>query len=127
MWRERVGIEPTSRLATASTILKTVRATRPVRSHDAMASTKRPFGDRDYRCIRNHRGPPWSDRAFRRNEAAFRICAATTSLEACTVKYRGRRPMSNGGLHGACIFRDFSTCALDQVLDRRRSKASVLR
>jgi hypothetical protein len=33
-WRERVGIEPTSRLATTSAILKTVRATRPVRSHD---------------------------------------------------------------------------------------------
>ncbi len=32
-WRERVGIEPTSRLATTSAILKTVRATRPVRSH----------------------------------------------------------------------------------------------
>ena len=32
-WRERVGIEPTSRLATASPVLKTGRATRPVRSH----------------------------------------------------------------------------------------------
>lgn len=32
-WRERVGIEPTSRLATASAILKTVRTTRFVRSH----------------------------------------------------------------------------------------------
>ena len=32
-WRERVGIEPTSRLATTSAVLKTVRATRPVRSH----------------------------------------------------------------------------------------------
>ena len=34
LWRERVGIEPTSRLTTTSTILKTVRATRPVRSHE---------------------------------------------------------------------------------------------
>jgi hypothetical protein len=34
-WRERVGIEPTSRLATTSAILKTVRATRPVRSHSS--------------------------------------------------------------------------------------------
>lgn len=33
-WRERVGIEPTSRLATTSAILKTVRTTRSVRSHD---------------------------------------------------------------------------------------------
>jgi hypothetical protein len=32
-WRERVGIEPTSRLTTASAILKTVRTTRFVRSH----------------------------------------------------------------------------------------------
>ena len=32
-WRERVGIEPTSRLATTSAILKTVRTTRSVRSH----------------------------------------------------------------------------------------------
>lgn len=31
-WRERVGIEPTSRLATTSAILKTVRTTRSVRS-----------------------------------------------------------------------------------------------
>jgi hypothetical protein len=45
-WRERVGIEPTSRLATTSAILKTVRATRPVRSHDG----KTLFCSRYSRC-----------------------------------------------------------------------------
>ena len=34
-WRESVGIEPTSRLAAASAVLKTVRDTSPVLSHAA--------------------------------------------------------------------------------------------
>ena len=38
-WRESVGIEPTSPLAKASAVLKTVRATRPVHSHDVARSS----------------------------------------------------------------------------------------
>ena len=34
-WRESVGIEPTGRVAPASAVLKTERATRPVLSHSA--------------------------------------------------------------------------------------------
>gem|GEM_PF-5838994 len=46
-WRESVGIEPTSRLTTASAVLKTVRATRPVLSRgqdtNKASSRTRPY------------------------------------------------------------------------------------
>ena len=42
IWREGVGIEPTSRREPASAVLKTVRATRPVLSHVRSCTDSRP-------------------------------------------------------------------------------------
>ena len=64
-WRERVGIEPTSPLAKASTVLKTARATRPVRSHISVHALKTSFGrDRSLprpvlRCLLREAGSSW--------------------------------------------------------------------
>ncbi len=63
-WRERVGIEPTSRLAAASAILKTVRATRPVRSHDgeklysaSVSTHEAPIGEGGSPLLKTFRSP----------------------------------------------------------------------
>lgn len=67
MWRERVGIEPTSRLTTASAILKTVRTTRSVRSHDLQP----PYpikGDKAYLAQSDIVLAAYKERGFRRLE-----------------------------------------------------------
>jgi hypothetical protein len=96
-WRERVRIEHTSRLATASAVLKTVRATRPVRSHQAQHFLIR-------RC-----GPSRIGCSNRRNLTGVPAGPSASSMSAIQPRrhrlrhYRKRRPFVSGRFGGARV------------------------